>query len=440
MDKTELINFDYKFEHSKVHFIPKTNYENIEFALPPSKSHLIRILGLASINNGTTSIKINGPIGQDVNSMINCLITLGVAIKREFLDKEVILKVNGLGNKGFLSGKTINCGNSGTALRILMTLVSSIPGKTVIKGDKSLSMRENDSLKKSLKDSGVTVVETSDKALPIEITGPWFGNKFDISPIKLDLSKSSQPLTAWLISSSLLSNELSLLLSDKKVSKKHYELSKSLCEKFGANLNFSNEKLELKPYDLSMPSKLTIPGDASMISFAILISKLHNCKVKLFNCPNSEDFLGCEILERNARFIGVNWVGDVISPISQGNFCSYDLTDCNDLITPLAITLAISSGGILTGISHTRYKESDRLQKTIDLMNDFGMKTSFDDGNMVIEGKQVPKKPKSVIKTYGDHRIYMSAVLLLSLFGGELDGLDLHEIADPKFLNRLGLS
>ena len=242
------------------------------------------------------------------------------------------------------------------------------------------------------------------------------------------------------MSSSLLSSELLLQLSEEKVSNKHYQLSKSLCEKYGAYIEQSGNTIKLRPYDLSIPSRVLIPGDASMIGFAVLFSVLHKCVVNLSNCPNENDFLGCEILREKANLIGISWDDNAITPSHNGTFSTYDLTDCNDLITPMAITLAVSNGGILSGISHTRYKESNRLEKTIQLMNDFGIEAIMSDDVMIIQGGQTPKSPKYAIETYHDHRIYMSAVALLTLIGGELKGLGLHEIADPNFMSRLGIA
>ena len=53
------------------------------------------------------------------------------------------------------------------------------------------------------------------------------------------------------------------------------------------------------------------------------------------------------------------------------------------------------------------------------------------------EGGQVLSKPPVSVDTFGDHRIQMTAVLLATETGGVVEGSDLHNIADPGFLNRL---
>ena len=108
-------------DFSEIIVIPKIDLESIEFTLPPSKSHMIRLLALASLGDGTTMIKVNHPIGLDTNSMISCLRSLGVEINQDNQNNWIVF---GIANKGFnLTQTTVNCGNSGTAMRILMAMI-----------------------------------------------------------------------------------------------------------------------------------------------------------------------------------------------------------------------------------------------------------------------------------------------------------------------------
>ena len=196
--------------------VPKVNLESIEFALPPSKSHMIRLLALASLGSGSTIIKVNQAIGLDTIAMIECLGSLGVDIIQS---EENDWIVYGVGHKGFsLIKPTVNCGNSGTAMRILMAMIATMNQTIILEGDQSLSVRENSALKDSLKSVGVSIIETTSNHLPVKITGPWFADESIIPKINLDLTKSSQPLTAWLLASSLLSKKVILSPSKSIVS------------------------------------------------------------------------------------------------------------------------------------------------------------------------------------------------------------------------------
>tara|TARA_Y100000766_G_scaffold4146_1_gene3179 strand:- start:2755 stop:4074 length:1320 start_codon:yes stop_codon:yes gene_type:complete len=418
--------------------IPKVNLESIEFALPPSKSHMIRLLALASLDSSSTIIRINQAIGYDTISMIECLGSLGVDITQ---NEENDWIVSGVGNKGFsLIKPTVNCGNSGTAMRILMAMIATMNQTIILEGDQSLSMRENSALKDSLKSVGVSIIETTSNHLPVKITGPWFADKSIIPEINLDLTKSSQPLTAWLLASSLLGQKVILSPSKSTVSNRHHNLTLRLCNEFGANIKRIEGQYHLSDWQVKTPKEIFVPGDSSMASFAILLTKLHQNKINLLHWPNDQDCLGNEILKHNSDNLGIVWQDNEIKSISNGSIANYDLTDCNDLITPLSIILAISSGGSLSGIGHTKYKESNRISKTISLMEDFGLYASYDGEIMTIPGGQLPIKPTLPVSSHNDHRIFMTAVALMTKFGGEVIGNGLHNIADPMFLERLGIA
>jgi 3-phosphoshikimate 1-carboxyvinyltransferase len=417
--------------------IPKLNLESIEFALPPSKSHMIRLLALASLDSSSTIIRVNQAIGYDTISMIECLGSLGVEIIQ---NEENDWIVSGVGHKGFTSVKpTVNCGNSGTAMRILMAMIATMNQTIILEGDQSLSMRENSALKDSLKSVGVSIIETTSNHLPVKITGPWFADESIITKINLDLTKSSQPLTAWLLASSLLGQKVILSPSKSTVSNRHHTLTLRLCNEFGANIKRIEGQYHLTNWQVKTPEEILVPGDSSIASFAILLTKLHQNKINLLHWPEDQDCLGNEILKHNSDNLGIVWQANEINSISNGSIANYDLTDCNDLITPLSIILAISSGGSLSGISHTKYKESDRISKTISLMEDFGLYASYDGEIMTIPGGQVPIKPTLPVSSHNDHRIFMTAVVLMTKFGGEVIGNGLHNIADPMFLDRLGI-
>ncbi len=417
--------------------IPKVNLESIEFALPPSKSHMIRLLALASLDSSSTIIRVNQAIGYDTISMIECLGSLGVDIIQ---NEENDWIVSGVGNKGFtLIKPTVNCGNSGTAMRILMAMIATMNQPIILEGDQSLSMRENSALKDSLKSAGVSIIETTSNHLPVKITGPWFADESIIPKINLDLTKSSQPLTAWLLASSLLGQKVILSPSKSTVSNRHHTLTLRLCNEFGANIKRIEGQYHLTNWQVKTPEEILVPGDSSMASFAILLTKLHQNKINLLHWPDDQDCLGNEILKHNSDNLGIVWQASEINSISNGSIANYDLTDCNDLITPLSIILAISSGGSLSGISHTKYKESNRISKTISLMEDFGLYASYDGEIMTIPGGQVPIKPTLPVSSHNDHRIFMTAVALMTKFGGEVIGNGLHNIADPMFLDRLGI-
>ena len=425
---------------SAVQHIPKTEFESVKFSLPPSKSHMIRLLALAAINQGTTKLRFDGIIGQDIDSMIESLRSLGVNISFSKDNNSKFVTVSGVGSDGFkIHDTTINCGNSGTALRIIMGLIASMDQPVMIIGDESLSSRDNDSIIKSLCDSNVSVERISENNLPIVIHGPWFDGNSEDRVIAIDSSKSSQPLTSWMIASALFPCNVKLEVVGETVSNRHYQLTKDLCNEFGANINSLEDGFLINKWNVNFPENYFVPGDASMASFAILLTKIHNCQVNLENWPEFNDALGNEMLQKRTASLGISWENNIIRNRNSGKYSSYDLTNCNDLITPLTVILALSNGGEISGISHTVFKESNRIEKTIELMDCFGLKATLSDQKILVEGGQKPKSPESSVNCHNDHRIFMSAAILMTKFGGDLIGKGLHSIADSEFLTRLGI-
>ena len=425
---------------SAVQHIPKTEFESVKFSLPPSKSHMIRLLALAAINQGTTKLRFDGIIGQDIDSMIESLRSLGVNISFSKDNNSKFVTVSGVSSDGFKIHDTrINCGNSGTALRIIMGLIASMDQPVMIIGDESLSSRDNDSIIKSLCDSNVSVERISENNLPIVIHGPWFDGNSEDRVIAIDSSKSSQPLTSWMIASALFPCNVKLEVVGETVSNRHYQLTKDLCNEFGANINSLEDGFLINKWNVNFPENYFVPGDASMASFAILLTKIHNCQVNLENWPEFNDALGNEMLQKRTASLGISWENNIIRNRNSGKYSSYDLTNCNDLITPLTVILALSNGGEISGISHTVFKESNRIEKTIELMDCFGLKATLSDQKILVEGGQKPKSPDSSVNCHNDHRIFMSAAILMTKFGGDLIGKGLHSIADSEFLTRLGI-
>ena len=420
--------------------IPKLEFNSLEYSLPPSKSHMIRILALSAMNQGTCKIKFSGMLGLDIESMINSIQSLGVEITQLSENNDTIVMIHGIGNNGFLADESIiDCGNSGTALRIIMGLVASLDEEITVIGDESLSHRDNDSMINSLLEANVSIEKYGNNFLPLKIRGPWFDGSETNQSVYLDCSKSSQPLTSWMIASALFPCNVALKIIGSTVSNRHYLLTKDMCNNYGASITKTDYGYQLNKWDVSLPDEITVPGDSSMASFAILLSIIHSCELQLSNWPQDKDNLGNEILYELSSELGINWTDNRVECLDSGIYSVYDLTDCNDLITPLSVTISLGAGGEITGISHTIYKESNRIKRTLELMENFGLKATFDGEKLIIEGGQKLSQPKSPVNCYNDHRLFMTAAILMTKFGGDIIGKGLHCVADVNFLSRLGI-
>ena len=362
--------------------IKKSNL-NGTFCLPPSKSHAMRWIILASMSKTPTRIEMT-EIGRDVNALLKCLNQLGIGYENGIITGGELVEPSG----------PLNCENSGTAFRFLLAQSATCDFTVTLDGDESLRVRSSLPLVQALGVS--TSVNSSNLFAPISIEG-----EFEKKEIEVDVSKSSQFLSSILLMTPR-TNGFSLITKGAPVSRKHSQLTWDLCQATGA-------KKQGEPWEVVCP-EVVIPSDASMMAFA----KLAGLDVE--NQPLVNDAIGHDVWNQTGEF---------------------DLTDANDLITPLAAYLALGSGGKIIGAKHATFKESNRIKCTASLLSDFGLDVETTEDGLIIKGGQNPTSPIEIVNTFGDHRIQMTAILLAARVGATIDNSTLHEIAWPSYLQQL---
>ena len=426
----------------------------LQWMLPPSKSHLIRALLLAGQASTPIDLLNVGNAGEDARSMRRCLEQLGVKVEDYGPDGQVLHQVNpikfehhaqstkwrvhGVGQAGFTRpASVLNAANSGTTLRLLGPHAGMIGGPVMLDGDHSLRRRSSEDLWSTLEQSGVTLsLGLGEERLPALIEGPM-NHEYLEKGIDLDTSRSSQPLSAWILASPSLPCSTLLRIEGTNVSSRHSDLSLKMLHHFGGRIVSHKQSLELTPYPLSPPDTYSIPGDASMAAFALLMCRVSKRSIQLQAWPAPEDAVGHEILKEYASDFGLDWKGENLSPLETGSGVEIDLKDANDLLPPLSAILALGEGGRLFGASHAAFKESNRLTKTVALLTQFGLDASLAEDGLVIPGGQSISAPPEPVETFGDHRLFMTAMVLASAHGGQVIGKGLHTVADEDFIQRL---
>lgn len=375
----------------------------LRWSLPPSKSHMIRWMTLVAQSSGRSSIHFSGTPGLDICSMADCLETLGARFER----KEGEWIVTGVGQGGFKTPQqTLDCGNSGTAARFLMAIAAGMKEEVRIGGDRSLRSREMSGLTSALRNLGCSV---SGDSLPLTVTGPLIND----STI-LDLSSSSQPLSAILLASPSFSFPIRLEIVGSVVSRGYYEMSFDIAVSCGSKNNFSKGAMEIVPWEVDSPESVTIPAEVSLLPVAMLISELHGIELDLGGDVSS------------ASIVNLSNGVDLL-----------DLRDESDIICPAAVLMAIGRGGRITGVSHARGKESNRIETTINLLRCFGMDAEEREDGLEIPGHQSAIRPTEPVETFRDHRLAMTAMALASRYGGVVSEPEICAVSDPDFITRL---
>ena len=348
--------------------------------LPCSKSHALRWLVLAANDPSPTRV-IMSEIGEDVKSMIQCLEKLGIRY-----DSETVY-----GGDLTEPSSELNVGNSGTTLRFLIAQCATCDFKVLLDGDESIRSRSSRGLCQSLSLLG-------DK------TPLYSGSTAILQNIEIDVSNSSQFLSALLLATPRMNGPRNISTIGSAVSRRHSDLTWRLCQETGAIQ-------QGHPWVVKCPSEVLIPADASMMAFAILAG------LDVSNPPTKEESLGHEILFQNSNV--------------------YDLRDANDLVSPLAAHLCLTSGGEIMGAAHATLKESNRLSRTKELLQCFGLEVEQNQDGFKIQGNQKLHQPKKPVQTHGDHRLQMTAIVLGLKVGAEIEGAELHTVAWPSFVEQL---
>ena len=388
---------------------PVTPASPVVWELAPSKSHMLRWLLLAAQGEKQVTLSFSGTPGEDIESMARCLCQLGVRIERG----DGAWVVHGVGAHGLSRpASVLNCANSGTALRLLTVAAARLDCPVMLDGDATLRARHSQALVDLVRALGVEVSHGfGEEVLPYLLRGPP-----SAADVTVDVSDSSQPLSALLLSMPAMEGPLDVKLGGEAVSRRHARLSFDLAARTGSSntLTWGNGLL-LEPWEVECPEEVSIPGDRSLEAFADLYAALHGVELEVTNRPDDVDALGAELLDDG----------------------SLDLRDANDLLPPLAALLAIGDGGTITGAAHARHKESNRIERTVELLAAFGIEAGATGDGIKVDGNQSPEAPDEMVRTHADHRLWMTAACLATMVGGELDHPGIHAVTDPDFMSRI---
>ena len=377
----------------------------IEWSLPPSKSHMIRWLTLAALAEGDTGLNFIGSAGKDVLSMVDCLREIGAVIDQD----ESRWVISGVGSRGFQTPEgNLDCGNSGTAARFLMAIAAGMCEPVSLDGDQSLRRRDMSALTGALRELGCEV--TSD-TLPLTVTGPVVPRS-----AHLDVSDSSQPLSALLLASPSYSGVIHLGTPSHSVSRGYSMLSYELAGLCGSSNKVGSDSAVIKPWRPVTPGAVEIPDELSLLPLAMLLAELHGVEVVVTG----------DGLELSSALMGLAEQTEEL-----------DLRDESDLIAPAAALMALGGGGTIMGAAHARGKESDRIGSTVGLLGCFGIEANETEDGIEVAGGQSLVRPMLPFDSRKDHRLAMTAMALASKCGGSVAGADVCAVSDPDFIEKL---
>ncbi len=399
---------------------------------PPSKSYTHRAIFISSLANGDSHI-INPLLSRDTIATIDACKAFGVKIIRT--DQGLFVS----GNRTLkIPDDVINVENSGTTMRFVTAISALLKnGHVIITGDDSIRKRPMGPLLSALKQLGVHSYSATDNdKAPIIVQGGGIkGNH-----ISIDGSISSQFISGILIAGACTESGISLNVTGKQVSRSYIESTLNVMNKFGARVRKSSDYRNYKIfYNRYIPTTFAIPGDFSTAALLLSAGTLAGGEITVtnldFSLPQGDSKI-LDILKKIGAVISINKKNGTVKTMGTGdlNGGEFDLSDTPDLLPVVAILSLKSINPVrIYGVSHTRYKETDRLKIIASEFRKFGVKTKILPDEITIVS---PKKLKNAhINSHGDHRLFMSFVIASMMTEKSIvDGVESVDVSYPSFI------
>lgn len=418
---------------------------NAHLTLPGDKSISHRAAIIAALGSGRSELE-NFSNSKDCHTTLTCLQALGASVQRTS-DRVLI---DGIGLGGFRQPSApLDCGNSGSTMRMLAGVLAAQDFATTLIGDESLSARPMRRIIEPLEVMGANIRSNNFKP-PLEIAGNRTLRAINFeSPVA-----SAQVKSAVLFAGLHAAGDTRV--TERRPTRDHTE---RLLKFFGVPLSSEKTSTGSTRITVTGPAQpaarnLKIPGDISSAAFFIAAAALlANSHLQINNVglnPTRTQFISVfTLLGLNVTYEtldeGPAEPSGSVSVSSerrreQPSFQSANRLPADfvpsviDELPLLAVVGSQLPGGItVRGATELRYKESDRITATVSNLRAMGADAEeFEDG-FVVRGLQ--KLRGASLSSYGDHRIAMAFTIAALLAEGdsELDDPECVAVSFPDF-------
>jgi 3-phosphoshikimate 1-carboxyvinyltransferase len=406
--------------------------------VPGDKSISHRAALFNALGEGRASITNFSP-GADCSSTLACLGALGVDVQRQ-ADRVV---VRGAGLRGLREpADVLDCGNSGTSMRLLSGALAGAGVFAVLSGDGSLRARPMARVVEPLRQAGALIDGRDGGRLPPLVISPVAG----LHGVEHRLTiASAQVKSALLLAGLYADGETSVV--EPAPTRDHTE---RLLRAMGASVEQQSNRIRLTPPARLQCVDVQVPGDFSSAAFWLVLGVLHPAaEVRIRDVglnPSRTGLLtilqhmGAHIELENERDVAGEPVADLVSwssPHLHATTIDEDLVALSIDEVPLVALLGLFAQGetVVKGASELRAKESDRLAVVADGLSELG-------GNIeaTADGWRIQQSRLHAgrVDSDGDHRMAMLFALAGTLGGGaEIAGADSVAISYPSFWSDL---
>lgn len=394
-----------------------------DISLPGDKSISHRAILLSALSHNV--VDISGiSTGEDVLKTITAMRALGVPIFLECEKKQA--RVEGVGLHGLKPSKNpIDCGNSGTLMRLLSGILCAQKFDSILIGDDSLSTRPMLRIAEPLRLMGANIILSPNNRAPIKITGNQA-----LQAINYELPIPSAQVKSAILLAGLYTREKTIV-HEKIKTRDHTE----------------------RMLSLNNISCIDIPGDISAAAFFIVLATLKKGSQLTLKNVGVNPFrrgiltilkkMGANIIFKNEKQYGNEPVADIIvkyAPLKGITIPEECVTSAIDEFPIIFIAAACASGKTrLSNARELRFKESDRLAVMAANLKKLGVTVTEFETGIEIEGGN-PFSCTERLDAHNDHRIAMALSIAGHLASTpiSIDNADFIKTSFPDFIDICG--
>ena len=407
-------------------------------SVPGDKSISHRGLMLGAVATGRTTLRNVAP-GADVASTASCLTAYGTAIER----RDAIVTIDSSGIAHWREPQSVlDCGNSGTTMRLLAGLAAQLGLCSRFDGDASLRRRPMERVAIPLRVLGAKVTTSEGGVPPIEVEG---GN---LHGAVVDTAIASAQVKSAVLLAALGADDR-CIVTEPFATRDHTE---RMLAALGAEISWARtpegNTIDVLPY-VPPPFEVNVPGDVSSAAFVIaagVVAGTAGGMVDMEGVGLNMSRLG--FLEA-LRTMGadVSWdvteermheaVGRIeakrssLGPITIGES---EIPAIHDELPLLAVLATQAEGeSVVRGAGELRVKESDRISATVDGLRRMGADIDELDDGFVIRGPM--RLHGATVDAAADHRIAMAFAVAGLMAEGQtqIEGFEAADVSWPSF-------
>jgi len=404
--------------------------------LPGDKSISHRYAMLAAIAEGTTRLE-NFSTGADCASTLGCLAALGVDVERN----ENTVVIHGRGPQHQSPTQPLDCGNSGSTMRMLSGLLAGQRFSSQLVGDESLSRRPMARIIAPLKAMGAHITANDGGRPPLRITGTH------LKGIDYKMPVASAQVKSSLLFAGLFA-EGETCVEEPVRTRDHGELA---LQAFGAEVDRQGNQAKIEGGQKLHAIEAEIPGDLSSAAFFLCAAALFPGSRLLISGllmnPTRARLLDILILmgvgisvaeleDKHGELVGTVEVDG--RDLRGATIAGADTAALIDEIPVLAAIAPYTSSGIeVRDAKELRVKESDRIASIVTNLRAMGAEVEELEGGLKIPGQQMLHGAE--LDSFGDHRIAMGFAVAALRAEGEttIHRADAAVISCPGFFTAL---